>query len=336
MGNRNGSGGTQGPIIGQTIVTAHKLKLARAAAEAGLVAADWQAMTRWFEVMTRVRQAYFEVLTARAEVQANEEVVKLAEDGLSAVRKLHKAELATQPDLLRAEVELEQSQVRLRSAQQRARAAWKLLATAVGVPDLPLARLKGTLDGKVPEYEWEPVVGTVLTKSSELQEAEALVGQNERLLTRAVAERVPDLKVSVRPFYSYIDHDSEVKFEAGAALPLFNRNQGNIAAARADLERSQHELRQVELRLTDRLTAAFQRYRDAKQQVEAYQKKIVPHALESLKLVRKGYDKQDPRYDYTAVLQSQQILAQARLAYVQALGSLWRAAVDIAGLLQEK
>ena len=29
--------------------------------------------------------------------------------------------------------------MRLRSAKQRANAAWKLLATAVGIPDLPLA-----------------------------------------------------------------------------------------------------------------------------------------------------------------------------------------------------
>jgi cobalt-zinc-cadmium efflux system outer membrane protein len=336
VGNRNGGGGTQGPIIGQTIITAHKLKLARAAAEAGLVAADWQTMTRWFEVMTRVRQAYFDVLAARAEVQASEEVVKIAEDGLSAVRKLLKAEIATQPDLLRAEVEEEQSQMRLRSAKQRANAAWKLLSTAIGIPDLPVGKLEGTLDGPVPEYEWEPVVSAVLTKSSELQEAQALVGQNERLLARAIAGRVPDLTVSARPFYNYIDHDTEVKVEVGAPLPLFNRNQGNIVAARADLDRSQFEVRQVELRLTDRLSNAFLRYRDAKQQAEAYQKSILPHALESLKLVRRGYEKQDPRYDYTAVLQAQQTLAQARLAYVQALGALRRAVVDIAGLLQEK
>jgi outer membrane protein TolC len=92
----------------------------------------------------------------------------------------------------------------------------------------------------------------------------------------------------------------------------------------------------VELRLTDRLSTAFLRYRDARQQAEAYEKRIVPHALESLKLMRRGYESQDPRYDYTAVLQAQNILAQARLAYVQALGAQWRAVVDIAGLLQEK
>jgi cobalt-zinc-cadmium efflux system outer membrane protein len=335
VGSNTSAAGTQGPILSQTIVTARKLRLASAAARAGVAAADWQTMTRWFEVISRVRLAYFEVLTARAEVQAGEEILKLAEDGLGVVRKLQKAGIAAQPDILRAEVELEQTQMRLRSAQQRAKAAWKLLASSVGIPDLPLAHLTGTLEGNVPDYQWEPAVRKVLTHSSELQEAEALASQSEQLVRRALAERVPDLKVSVRPFYSYIDKDTQVKIEAGAELPLFNRNQGNIATARAGAERARNEVRQVELRLTDRLSVAFQRYRDARQQSDAYQKKILPSAVESLRLVRRGYERGDARYDYTAVLQAQQTLAQARLAYVQALGNLWRAVIEIAGLVQE-
>ena len=52
------------------------------------------------------------------------------------------------------------------------------------------------------------------------------------------------------------------------------------------------------------------------------------------RLVRKGYESGDPKYDFTAVLQAQQTLAQARLAQVQALGNVWRAVSEIAGMLQ--
>ncbi len=335
VGQRRRSAGTQGPILSQTFVTAGKLKIARAAAELGLAATDWQAMTRWYEVVTRVRLAYFEVLTARGEEQVAGEVLKLAEDNLQAARKLQKAGAGTQPDVLRAEVEAEQGRLRQATARQRATASWKLLATAVGVPDLPQSPLSGTLDGDVPKYEWVASVCRVLTQSSEVQEAQALVGQAERLVARAQAERVPDFKLSVRPFYSFPDDNMQVKVEAGATLPLFNRNQGNIVAARADLDRTEQEVRQVELRLTDRLTSAFQRYRVARGQAEAYRKNILPSAKESLRLVRSGYDRGDARYDYTAVLQAQNTLAQARVAYVQALGNLWRAVSEISGLLQE-
>ena len=59
-------------------------------------------------------------------------------------------------------------------------------------------------------------------------------------------------------------------------------------------------------------------------------------ARESLRLVRLGFDRSDPKYDYTAVLQAQQVLAQAQLTQVQARGELWRALSEIAALLQHE
>src|SRR5262249_27122472 len=60
IGIRGKAAGTQGPFVVQQIVTAHKLKIATAAAAAGVLAADWLAITRWYDVITRVRLAYFE------------------------------------------------------------------------------------------------------------------------------------------------------------------------------------------------------------------------------------------------------------------------------------
>ena len=60
----------------------------------------------------------------------------------------------------------------------------------------------------------------------------------------------------------------------------------------------------VELRLTERLTLAFQRYENARRQTEAYEKQILVNAAESLRLVRLGYDRGDPKYDYTTVLEA--------------------------------
>src|SRR5262249_61255531 len=127
----------------------------------------------------------------------------------------------------------------------------------------------------------------------------------------------------------------EEKIAAGGSLPIFNRTHGNIAAARGDVPFKLAEVRQVELRLTERLTLPFQRYQTARQQSEIYRKRILPNAESSLKLIRIGYESGEPRYDFTALLQAQQVLAQAKLAFVQSLGELWRATSELRGLLQE-
>jgi outer membrane protein, heavy metal efflux system len=334
LGDPDGPAGTQGPIFSQQIVTAGKLHLAQAAAAYGVAAADWQATTRWYEVATRVRLAYYEALAAQEGVRASEDVVRLARDGLAAAEKLEKAGAGTRPDVLRARVELNESAMGLAVARERREAAWRLLATAVGVPALPAASLSGSLEAPPPRYDWQPTLAAVLTRSSEVQVAQAAVLQAEQLLLRAKAEAVPDVNFLVRPFYSDPDDNVQVKVEVGAALPIFNRNQGNIRTAYADLAWAQHEVRRVELSLVERLALAFQRYQAASRRAEAYEREVLRDAAESLRLVRLGYERGDPKYDYTTVLQAQRTLAQARLAYVQALGEYWRSAAEIAGLLQ--
>lgn len=334
LGHRPRAAGTQGPIIAQEFITAKKLQLAQAAAGYGVAAADWHAVTRWYDLTTRVRIAYFNVLTAQREVRTLVEIVRITEEGLDAAEKLLKAGTGTKPDVLRAQVELKKTRLDLAVARQRVLASWRILASAIGLPTVAETSLMGMLESEPPTFLWEPARATLLMRSSEVQEAQALAMQADWRLRRAHAEVVPNFQLSVRPFYSFPDRTTQVKVEAGAALPIFNRNQGNIMAARADLARTQAEVQQVELRLAERLAQALQRYDIARRQVEAYQKEILPDARESLRLVTVGYKGGDAKYDYTAVLQQQRILVDAQLASVQALGELWRAVSEIAGLLQ--
>jgi cobalt-zinc-cadmium efflux system outer membrane protein len=334
VNQRVGSAGTQGPAIAQQIVTAGKLRLAQNAAAQGVAAADWQAVTRWFDVATRVRVAYYEAAAAQEAVLANEEILRLASQELATAEKLQKAGLGTQPDVLRARVELNNTRMQLAVARERLTAAWRLLAAAVGAPALPPAPLAGRLEAAPPAYEWEPALGVTLARSSEVQERYAAVLQAEQLLLRARAQAVPDLLLAARLYYDDGDRNVQFGVEAGAAVPVFDRNQGNVRAAHADLIRAKYEVRQAELRLTERLALAFQQYRTARDQVATYEREVLRDAAESLRLVRLGYERGDAKYDYTTLLQAQQTLAQARLGYVQALGALWRAAAEIAGVTQ--
>ncbi len=344
LGNPKNSLGFPAVTLTQVIVTHRKIPLAKAAAAAGVDAADWQAMTFWYAVRLRTQQAYYELLTAEREVEATRELQRIAEQALAGAEKLLKGGTGTQLDVLRAQVDRNQSEVRAAVSRRRLEAAGRLLATAVGLPRLPGAPsaegtatpvIVGTLDGPTPALEWEELREAMLLRTSEVQEARALVFQAERLLKSARAAAKPDVTVSVRPIYSAPDRTTEVLVEVGAPIPIFNRNQGNIYAAEADLARAAADSRAVELRVTERLTAAYQRYQVARRQVTEYEGRILPDAKEALRLVRLGYERGDAKYDLTAVLQAQQALATIQLAQVQARGDLWRALSEIGALLQQ-
>lgn len=326
----------QGPIFDQQIVTARKLRIAQAAASHGVAVAEWQALTRWYDVVTRTRMAYFEVLTAQRTVQAAEEIVGLARESLQAAKDLQKGGAGTKPDVIRAQVEVDQTQVQLQVAQQRLTAAWQVLAAVLGMPEVPCGQLVDMLAAPPPAYDWLPALAAVTSMTSPVQEAQAAVLQGEQLLRLAVAQRVPDMRVGVRPLYAFGEQRGEMTVWIGAPVPIFNRNQGNILAAEADLARLRADAGTIELRLRELLAGAFQRYQSARRQVEAYQKDILPNARESVRLIREGYDRGDAKYDFTTLQQAQRTLFQARLAYVQSLGELWRAVSEIAGLLQQE
>lgn len=335
--------GNEGPIFGQQFITAGKRRLALRAFSAGVAMADWQAVTRWYDILTRVRLAYYDLATAEREVLTHEEIVRIAEQALDAAQKLLKAGTGTRPDVLRAQVELAEHRSRRAVARQRRIAAWRMLAVTVGMNNLDARPLEENLEAPAPGYEWEGTLAQVLQRSSEVQSAQSAVLQAEQLLLRAKAERVPDVHVTVRPLYSFPEKQTEVTATVGVALPIFDRNQGNIAAAHAELGRTLAESRGVELRLTDRLAAAYERYQSARQLVGFYEgdpkdkdnRGILRNAQDSLELIRKGYEAGDAKYDFTAVLQAQRIWAQARLDYVRALGQLWKAVSEIRGLVQD-
>jgi cobalt-zinc-cadmium efflux system outer membrane protein len=334
LNNPEGPAGFQNLMISQEFVTAGKLHLAQTAAGHGVTVADWQAVTKRFELITRVRLAYFEMLTAQRELETNEQIVKLSQELLDSAKAVERAGAGGRPDVLRAEVELNQSQIRLAVAKQRAEAAWKLLALSVGLPKLPPTPLAGSLDDAAPSYDWCAAASAALIRSSEVQAAQATILQREWRVQREVVEPIPNVQVQAGPMYSFPDRRLEAQVQVGVNLPVFNKNQGNILSAQAQLTSAQQDARNVEIRLLERLTQANQRYQASRQQVETYQKDIVPRAAESLRLVQIGYKAGDAKFDYTTVVQAQQILIQSRLAAIQAQGELWKAIADIAGVVQ--
>lgn len=121
--------------------------------------------------------------------------------------------------------------------------------------------------------------------------------------------------------------------EAGVSLPLFNRNQGNIMSAMAEVARTDSELRQTESRLAERLAESYRRFENAKRQSEILEK-AVKDAEESLKLVREGnvLDRRVARY--MDVLDALRLLSQVRLELVEMQGEVWKAKSEIEGMLQ--
>jgi len=115
-------------------------------------------------------------------------------------------------------------------------------------------------------------------------------------------------------------------------VPIFNRNQGNIRSARADIATSRATLREVEIDLAAQTAQVINIYRQAQRLVDWYEEYILPKARETLQITQQLYARGE--VTFLNLLEAQRILTQTELAFVEAQAERWNGAVQIADLLQ--
>jgi cobalt-zinc-cadmium efflux system outer membrane protein len=236
--------------------------------------------------------------------------------------------------LLQAQVEAHQAGVALRNAQRRYRRDWEHLVTLIGAPEMPPAPLAGELEPKGPPLDWESALHRVLEESPEVQFAQAEVVRDQITVQREQVEPIPNIRVQ-----GGVGRDSQIgeqgavgTVQVGITLPIFNRNQGTIREAKAEVVRAQAEVARVELSLRRRLADTFERYANALDAVQTSRENTLPKAQRALELYMDYFRKQR-RATWPQVLVAQRTYFQLQESYVDALVQLRRAEVTIKGLL---
>ena len=335
MGSAHGPGGILTlPMVSQQLVFPGKLRLSQQAAARGTDQAVLAAVRQRYVVVTAVRRGYFEVLAARQRVSVLAEISAVATRSYGAVKSLLEAKQAARIDLLQLELELNRVRADAEAAAREAAAAWRKLAAAVGRPDLPEAALAGTLDLPLPDYELDRDRSVLLASHPDVQAAQVGVERAQFVLDRARRERWPDVTAGAGYMRNNIDRADQWTFQLSLPVPLWNRNQGNILAAEAELTKAAQEVARVRNELAGRLATAYAQYAAARARADRYRSSVLPQARELFDIAAKGFAA--GQFDYLRVLQAQRAFQEANLEYVRSQGEAWQAASDVAGLLLEE
>ncbi len=330
-------GGEFGGFIEQRIVTGGKLRLDREAARHQQSRAAQMAGADRQRVLNRVRAHFYETLGAARVVEVRGELARLAARALETSRELANVGQADRPDVLASEIEAQRAEVGLAMANNTFQRAWRQLAAAAGRPEMVLAPIEGDL-AAAPKLDLDRELETLFDKSPELGVARALVEEGDAALRRARVEKIPDIQVrgGVRYNRELLERDLkpvgvEGFFDVGIRIPLFDRNQGAVAAARAELERARREQDRVKLSLRSRLASAWQEYQDQSLLADRYRDELLPRTRQSHELYQKSFRQMAAAYPQ--VLIAQRNLFQMEEQYAQALVGVWLSAVEIQGLL---
>jgi cobalt-zinc-cadmium efflux system outer membrane protein len=121
--------------------------------------------------------------------------------------------------------------------------------------------------------------------------------------------------------------DSLLALDVSVPLPLWDRQQGRIATAEAEVRRARREHEALALRIDHEVQAAEIRLRALRESADAYADEILPETTRARELVERGY--RQGLAGIVELLEAQRQYNEARLLYVDLVRDLREAAIAL-------
>lgn len=301
-----------------------------ATARADLEAIEAQAEVRRLDVGRQVRKAYIAVLAAEQSLGLTEEALALARSLSDTVAERVRAGAASPIEETRAAVRLHGAAAEVERARREVAHARAGLALAVGDAGVRAEPLEGRLPEETAAAD--PAPPTVPASASpDVKLLDREVSVRRSALAEEQARAARDLTWHAAANYNRLDEEAWVT--VGVSIPLFasGRNRGVLAAAAADLERTEIERAAAGQRLAAELDQAHAALQSSAREAATLRGDVLAGAERAFSTVQEGY--RLGKFPYLDVLDASRVLLEARLQYTAALAELAQARIDVDRLL---
>ena len=294
--------------------------------------AGWRYELERLAVLTRTVQSFIAVVVAQRLVALVQQEEALLRKVVHLFRERSQAGRIAAQDLglIRAEIGLARVGLKQSQAARKLAVARQLLAAQWGGLRARFGRAAGRLDGSAPLPPLDGLL-TRIGRSPRMRAWQARVATRRAAVAWSKAGAIPNLTVTggVRA----LPEDGSVGFVVGLSipLPLFDRNQGAIRAARFRVAESRERLRAARVRIASLVTQA---HRGASADAEILRRidaVILPKARVAVSVATGAY--REGKAGYLAVLDAQRTLVQLRVERLSAKARLLVALAQLELLL---
>ncbi len=295
------------------------------AAQQGRRTGDFVRIEARLYVRSSVKQAFFNALRRRAEVALAQESFRLTEDLRRRIEVQVQVGEAARLELTRADSELAVARTFYNSAVLRYRNALAVLRTAVSAPLPAQFEPDGKIDLSPTLPPLEEIRAEMLAKHpshlalrSEIERARArldneIAQRKPAPIVRGEFERQPDLG-----FY---------RFGISIPVPIWNRREGPIGEAAAQLNQARAALQLREVEMASAIEATYGLYEVARQQVASFEQGVLQEAEVAVRAAEAAF--RFGERGIIEVLDAQRVLRTVRLDYLNAQYDLQSALVEM-------
>lgn len=298
--------------------------------ESALAAVDVQASLR--DVRRQVRERFFGLLAADERVRIADAVLAIATRIRDAASLRFDAGAVPRLDVMQADLGVARATADLDALRSQREASQATLDAVMNLPPRQALVLADTFVDHTTAPSVDEAVATALSSNIDLAALDASMAIEARRLALLRAQRTPVPVFSASGmFNSPGDFTAAPSASVSVGLPLFARNQGEIAASIATAAQLRGQREATRRMVENAVFAATARVEAASRQAATYRTRLIPAATELEALSEESYHA--GRTSVLAVLDAQRSLRDLSRDGVQAALDLQMALAELEDLL---
>ncbi|MDR1052869.1 MAG: TolC family protein, partial [Planctomycetaceae bacterium] len=330
----HGGAGKHGLGISQEIVTARKKKIDRSIASYDVAAARKEYSMEHTKLHNDLQIAHGEMIHAILTCKVEDFAYDISKDLLKVAQELQKKDKAKSLDVLHFRTELNAAGLHRKQAESNKLAKWQNLVSIAGVPDLPYRPVRGSLIDRSPRRDWQSTWAQFQNTSPQLELLRLKIAKSRTNLAREKAERIPNFSATFSLARDVRDKATVPFVGLEVPLQVFDRNQGNIMKASAEVAIANQELDRLTLSFHKKMADVFCQYDNACELIQIYEKSIIPESFEALRQIGEDYC-EGGEMTYHELYSQRQIVVEVLLKYIEALKTKAITKIQIDGMLLE-
>ena len=285
-----------------------------------------KAIEEALRLISETEYTFIRTAIAKENVDLSEKRLKLADETLDLVRKRVAAAISPEMQFIKAEIEKNTAEIEKQNAE----------AEYINTRN-ELARLLGmeSGDGLVVEQDLTalplPVDRQLLISSlqtapqSRINEFLKMRTRSSLDLARATGVPDPTVGLGIRQFFD--NDDTALVALLSFPLPLFNRNQGEVKSAMADITRTDAVVRANEISLQSNALNTWETFNTRLNETNYYKNKIIPNAHKAYEQAEYGFNR--GAFSFLDLLDAQRTLNEIQTDYLKTISLLYKTGTQL-------
>jgi len=285
-----------------------------------------KAIDEALRIISETEYAFIRMAIAKENVDLSEKRLKLADETLDLVRKRVAAAISPEMQYLKAEIEKNSAEIVKRNAETEYVNTRNELANLLGLESGDELVVEEDLSTLPLPVDRQLLIRS-LQSAPQVRIHEYLKRQSRSSLDLAKATGIPDPTVGlgIRQFFD--NDDTALVALLSFPLPLFDRNQGEIKSALANITKTDAVARANELSLLRNALNTLETFNTRLDETNYYKNKIIPNAHKAYEQAEYGFNR--GAFSFLDLLDAQRTLNEVQSDYLEIISLLYKSGTQI-------